>query len=213
MKKMHVKNILRSLIVGCVGITAGAYAMVPGMYTGIDLGRSNVKAKPATILTDSSVHASGTGIGERLLFGYQYSSYFALEGGYAHYDAATYNVISMSGTKPAVRVSAFDLMGVGTLPMGANFGLEGRVGVAYVRASSSGSLGCDANGVCSTTQNGTKQALRPAFGVGVNYAFNQNWIVDLMANRIVKGSGVPEANLYALGVTYHFAEQCGQFLC
>ena len=94
-----------------------------------------------------------------------------------------------------------------------SFGLGGfgKAGIAVVRTSKAGTFTTSSSGVIAT---GTTNYVRPTAGLGLTYSISQVWQLQLTATEVFGGGGFKAANLYALGISYHFVDQyCGQFLC
>jgi len=217
---------IRQLGVAAVFFTLAstAYATQDGFYLGVGAGPTDVHAKtqdfvnnappPATI----TVAPSNTGIGERLFMGVQFSTYAAIEGGFAHYGTATYNIPAsamVSCNNPSIRQNSFDIEGKGILPFSTSgFDVFAKAGMAVVYAGSSGSL--EASGGTNPCSTGTssKAAAKPLFGIGVSYDITPQWVVDLSYTQYNGGGNVNTANFLALEVSYHWVDKyCGQFLC
>ena len=83
-------------------------------------------------------------------------------------------------------------------------------GLAVLTASESGRLNPDL-----TSKHGINTTkLRLTYGIGASVTLEQNWVIDVSASRITSGSGLQNADLLAVGFSYHFVDKyCGQFLC
>lgn len=169
------------------------------------------------------VSPSNSGYGMRLFGGYNLNNYFAMEFGYAAYGSSTYKIGTpvpplISGNpqnNPGVRTSAIDFVGKGAFSFWVlNAFLK--AGIAVGRQSESGSL--------VTTYSNAKQqyilasstntTVRPTAAIGVGWDITPNWVAELTYSRIFGGSGFQTADMYGVGVSYHFVDiYCGQFLC
>lgn len=186
------------------------------LYLGGQFGMSNthnvsrdVQTTGGGVVTASPSNTGGAG---RIFAGYNFNEYAAIEGGYTHYAASTYDVEQASCGDPQIRESGWDLVGKGTLPYG-KFGAYGKAGISYMRVSLSGSLQ-PSETLSSCSSNGTTQTLRPTAGIGASYSLNPQWLFDLSYSRVFGGSNVKDADFAAFGVTYRFVDvKCGQFLC
>lgn len=118
-----------------------------------------------------------------LLFGYQFSPYFAVEGGYVDFGAYPYALTGTaavtSGTVPAGLGFEFETKGfpvavVGVLPLGYLFELQGRGGIFFsdTDATFSASL---ANDSITDKVNGTGTEL--FYGVGLSMNLGDTWSI------------------------------------
>lgn len=121
-----------------------AVAQDTGWYLGGGLGRTYatidedriVSSLLANGLTTTAFSADDNDTGYKLFAGYQFSSVFALEGGY--FDLGTHGFTAT--TTPAgtlagsMALRGINLDAVGFLPIAGNFSLLGRVGVNYAEA-------------------------------------------------------------------------------
>jgi opacity protein-like surface antigen len=224
---IRTKNLLLTAL--ALIISNSVYAVGSGLYFGTNLGVTNLHNKNQTIQFDDigdtvSSQADNNGFGIRLFLGYNVNPYAAWELGFSHYGSTTYGGIPtfIAANKPSVHEYGFDTEVKGIMPV-SKFGVYGKLGVAYLRKSDSGSLASckptDANPFpCSLTSSlttGTQaNAFRPLLGIGVSYDLSQNWVADLSGTRVTKGSGIQSADFFALGISYHVVDEyCGQFLC
>lgn len=137
-------------------------------------------------------------------------------------------------SKPAINTNAFDFVGKGSLAIPRlGIGVFGKAGVAIVKVGYAGTFTNIYNPSLSgqTTIllpdgsstvvpggfiNSTKTTtyFKPTAAVGLSYDLSQNWVVDFTLSRIFGGGGMQNADLYSLGISYHFVDKyCGQFLC
>ncbi|MDA8562026.1 outer membrane beta-barrel protein [Gammaproteobacteria bacterium] len=165
-------------------------------------------------ITTMLVEPANKGISGRLFFGVQLNQYAGFEIGGANYAPSTYKPTIQSNNEPTIRVYAVDINVKGIYQL-YNFSVFGKVGGAGVRSTASKALYLDvgADGVSKDVAKG-QTAARFTAAVGVTFDLNANWSIDLTGSRIFAGSNFPEADLYSLGLTYHWVDlYCGQFLC
>jgi hypothetical protein len=227
--KMQIKTLLLASV--ALTLSASVSAIAPGFYAGANFGRSNLHNPHQVIQTGgtpSSIYSSAdnTGVGARLFIGGNINTYAAMEMGLVHYASTTYGGVptSISNNTPSIHEYGLDIEGKGIYPVGP-VAIFGKLGFAYIRKSASGVLeSCSAPssvGVtypCSSTssvQNSTQaNALRPLLGFGVSYDVSQNWQTDFSYTRVMKGGGIQDSDLIAVGFSYHVVDlYCGQFLC
>jgi len=202
---MSIKVKLFSVAILSCSLASPVYAISNGPYFGFQAGSTNTHYTASQTTTASP---SNTGIGARLFLGYNFNPYAAIEGGFTHYAASTFNNVSNTANKPTIRENAFDFVGKGIYPISTSgFAVFAKAGLSVMRVSYAGSLNTSGNG--STTTNA-----RPIIGVGASYDINQHLVTDLSWTRVLSGGSVQSADFMSLGIAYHITdEQCGQFLC
>lgn len=188
-----------------------------GFYYGGQVGASNTHNVARDVETGGTppvvnVTPKNTGLGARLYVGYSGNQYIGGELGWTYYAPSTYDTgVSPSCDNSSIRENAVDLVAKGTFPI-QKFGLFGKAGVALANINMSGRLTNDTLDSCASTQSST--SVRPVIGIGASYDLTQNWIADLTWSRIVGGGDMKNADLIAIGISYHFVDaKCGQFLC
>jgi len=219
MKKIKL-GLLLSLIAA-----SNVYAMTEGPYLGLLVGQSNLHNVQQTINTTdingnptvATFKPSNNGFGGRLFGGYQFNSFLGFEMGFTYYTHTTYKVTSSSGAPvtcgtPSTRTDAVDIIGKGTIPAGP-IGLFATAGFAVALVNNSGILQpAPASPNCKTKQSVIK--LRPTIGIGASYDLSDSLQTQISFSRILQGSGIRNADLIAIGISYHFVDHyCGQFLC
>ncbi len=138
--------------------------------------------------------------------GYQFNQHFSAEANYVKLGTYAANV-NVLGTPlfTDVNINGWGAALVGTLPLGKDFSLLGRLGETYVRES---------RGTCSTlcqanTTFGATNTWSPTFGIGLKYDFNPNWSARAEVERFTKVGSSDNTfgasiNLYTIGVAYKF---------
>lgn len=198
------------------GLIITAHATGAGFYMGGQVGQSNTHNTAEDVHTGGippivNVSPSNTGLGARLFLGYSANPYVGMEGGYTYFAPSTYSIPNSSVCgDPSIQEHAFDVVGKGTFPI-KNFGAYMKAGIAFTSSTSSGRL-LDPNSSCHSQS--TQRSIRPTVALGVSYDLTQNWVSDFSWTRIVGGGTFKNADLIALGISYHFVDaRCGQFLC
>ena len=165
-------------------------------YVGVGVGKTDARIPQQTIdgidatlsaansATFSVIDKDNRSTGAKLLVGYSFNRYFAVEGGYATLGNSTVNMDFRSGTPVSASVGSFNMKykmsatfidAVGSLPMNEKWSFIGRVGVSYNRVSA------DFNGspitfVVSSNEK-TENIVREKFGAGVDYNLNPAFTV------------------------------------
>lgn len=199
-----MKKAIISLCVAATMATVSGAALADdsGFYVLGAIGQIRGFSKSTT---DASLTAAGaTGVVSsanstdtafKLQAGYQLNTNFAIEGGYFDGGKYTYNATTtnIGAVGLTAKVSAWNLVAVGILPLGNQFSALGKLGVADVSAS------------CSTTPNVVASCPSKSdvtYGLGVKYAVT-NAIFLRGDWDSYKGNSM-RANVWTLGVGYKF---------
>lgn len=130
----------------------------------------------------ASIDDSDTGF--KIFGGFQFTKNWGAEAGYVDFGKAT-----ASGTLSGdAGITAFTFAGTGTLPLGANFALLGKLGLAM----------WDTSGSASSGDNGTDLY----YGVGLRYSFNKN--LGLVADYELVDTENDSVSMISVGVRYKF---------
>lgn len=212
-------KILTASVLGVIGIAASTAALAatntstyckPGFYAGIEGGRGDTYYNTTDIFGSSTglinQQVDDIGMSGRLYAGYQVNPYFAFETGFTQFNktdfsadaGAVQNAIFGDITERAV-----DLVGKATLPLQAGFGAFVELGAALITSDTS------VNSALGLGASGSKQAVRPVYGAGINYTI-PNTPLDLQVfYREVSGRGfssdIKTASLWGAGIAYKFA--------
>lgn len=213
---MQKRNTTALLLVSTMTIfsTQSVHAEMPGFYAGAQVGYANSHINTTNLVTLNNGTSpvplpdlNNLALAYRLSFGYQFDQHWAMEFGYRHFSNAdislgTNNYIASASSKSSV----FDLTAKGILPVTTKLSLYGKLGIAYLRPNSQGSL-IIINPPYNGTTNSYSKTLEPTFGLGVSYALKPNVPVEFSWNRIQKIGGsnhAPSSDFYSLGVSYYF---------
>lgn len=211
---MKIKAVVMAGVVALGACAGNAWADDSGWYLSADLGQSKYsgisfqQVAPPGWTGDTS-----TGnLSYRLVLGYDFNPYLALEGGYADLghagvNASEPNVPSFElGSYLDTRVNAKGWVAdvVGKLPLGAAWSLYGRFGVIDAQVGSE----VRQNGNFPLPQGGTTDWGR-SFGVGVSRTLGEGWSLHLGWDRYrqlgeADITGVYNVNLVSLGLECRF---------
>lgn len=211
---MLKRNITALLWVSIIfSVTQNVQAEMPGFYAGAQLGYANTHINTSNLVTVNNGSTpvplpdlNNLSLAYRLSFGYQFDRYWAMEFGYRHFSNTDISVGSSQYIASASsKASAFDLTAKAILPVTGKLNLYGKLGLAYLRPNSQGSL--IAFSPYSGTVHSYSNTLEPTFGLGISYALKPNVPVEFSWNRIQKIGGsnhAPSSDFYSLGVSYYF---------
>ncbi len=197
-------------------VVSNVYAAIDyksGPYVGGQLGGSIVDEGSGygQYINTSSV-GNFTGIGWRAYAGYSFTPFLSLESGYSSYYKVKYT--SSAGN---IQLSTYtiDLVGKLTLPLGkisdslSHFSVYGKGGGAYVNMHTDMSTP-------TVAVSKTVGTIRPTYGAGIIFSFNDNIAIDLSwmgilgrarlkpTDNAVLAQPVPNCNLFTFGLAYKF---------
>ena len=178
-----------------VSSAAMAQAKDQGFYAGARIGQSKVDID----CTGASCSDSDTAVG--IFGGYQINRNFAVEAGYT--DFGKFNAtVTVPAATLEIKSNAFEVVGVGALPLNQQFSIYGKLGFYRGEAKAHATLG-----TLSGSQNETNTDL--TLGVGVQYNFNPQLGVRGEWQRYSSMGGDSiggtfDLDVLAVGVTYKF---------
>lgn len=153
-----------------------------GWYIGGSYGMTtfDLSGVPAGVSVDDSDS------GFKIFGGFQFTKHWGAEVGYVDFGKVS---VSGAGASGDLGVTAMTLAGTGTLPLGQNFALLGKVGMAMWDAEGSGSVvGNDGNDMF--------------YGFGARYSFNKN--MSVQAEYEVLDAEDDSVNMISIGLHYKF---------
>lgn len=184
-------------IVGTSQAMAQAQSRLSGAYIGGSIGQAEFD-KGCEGIAGSGVSCDDKDSTWKLFGGYQVNRNFAVELGYA--DLGEIRASGPGGTASA-EANAWDLVGLGILPLGNNFSLYGKAG--FYRAEVDGQVNT-ATFTGSADENNTDLT----FGVGARYDVTRNVAVRAEWQRYsdMGGGNVGESDVdvMSLGLQYQF---------
>ena len=193
-----------------VGLGVGySYANIPEQT--IDgLNSSLLAVVPGAAFSVVSTDKRSTGT--KLLLGYDFNRYFAVEGGYAYLGRTSANMDFRAGLSSVgtfdldYKMSAWFADAVGMFPLGEKWSLVGRLGVSYNRVSTT----ANGNPITLLASNNDKvdNAVQPKFGAGLDYHFSPAFTGRLEWERYKMPDPLSDENFNVdaatLSVLFHF---------
>ena len=159
-----------------------------GWLVGGSVGQSKIKLDcPAGASCDDTDTAF------RIFGGYNFNKHFGAELGYADLGKATFSAAGLSGDAKA---TAWDLMAVGTLPIGDKFGVYGKLGWYRADTKSSGIAGGS-----SDTNSDFTMAVGGQFNFNKNLGIRAEW---QQYNAVGNDSRHGDVDVMSIGVVYRF---------
>lgn len=213
MKPTRASGTLGLLIVAGI---AGPCALAneSGWYVGANVGQSRASIDEERIIggllgagfTTTSFEEDDRDLGYKVFGGYQFSRYFALEGGY--FDLGEFDFTATTappGTlRGNIKLKGVNLDVLGILPFTDRFSAFARIGANYAEAKDRfrGS-----GAVIVSDPNRSKRDTNYKFGLGLEYDFAEFWSLRTEAERYRIDDAVGnkgDVDLFSLGLVYRF---------
>lgn len=200
--KRSVRSPIAAALLGAALLAAPALGSAQeqdrGWYAGGSLGRADYK----NTCEGLGVPCDDSDSAWRLFGGYRYSRGVAVEVGYADFGATSASgTVAGVGVQAHAEVTAWDLSGVFSLPVGERLSIFGKLGVYRAEVESAGNVGAF-TGSASDTGSGF------TYGVGAQYDLSRAFGVraEWQAYDNVGGPGTGEDDVSALmlGVLLRF---------
>ena len=145
--------------------------------------------------------------------GWRLTEHIALEGGYLDLGRFTYsaNMPTVATRDGSLKMNAWNLDVVGSYPLGSQFSVFGKLGVAAHRAK----FHCEGTGIACSNPSRKASGTSLHYGVGVEWAFSPNWFARA-EYEVVKKVGDPfnatgttgtsraDVKLGSIGIGYRF---------
>ena len=141
-----------------------------------------------------------------LFLGYQMNRYLGLEGGYFNLGKQGFKTTTTPGgfLDGEVRVQGANLDLVATVPLSSNLSLIGRAGATYGRTRTEFSTG---GAAATTNPHPSDRSGNPKLGLGLQYAFNDHFVVrgEAEACRVSDAVGShSRINMYSVSLVFPF---------
>lgn len=188
--------ILAALLAGAAQAAEPTPTPTP-FYVTVAAGPTHLSADCAgTTTCDSS------GSGGKLVFGYSFGNGFSLEGSYINFGKAHAGIPKINGTPAGavtLKPSALVFGGAYALPLGSNWGVAVRLGVAQVKTRTKFSFG-EQGGHSGESET------KPVAGLAVSYALNSSVKFELGvdASEAQMSGQKGSVRLVSLGATFSF---------
>lgn len=148
------------------------------LYSGAAAGRVDHKQNRADwAQAAASSTYEDTNAGYKVFVGYKFNDYLGVEGGYNYLGKRSATIARGASTgKANVKTDAWDVFGVGTLPLPNNFSVFAKLGVSsnYSKMDFSSS-----GGAFLASDSGTNRKTSLAWGLGAGYGLTKNLTVRL----------------------------------
>ena len=187
-----------------------------GWYVGANAGQSRAKIDDTRIrddlltagFTTTALKDDDKHFGYKLFGGYQFTKYFALEGGY--FDLGrfgfTANTAPSGGLTGEAKFKGGDIDAVGILPFTDKFAAFGRIGYAYTDVKDR-FVGYGPVGVANPQRSQNSSNYK--YGFGLQYAVTPTWGVRAEGERYRVADAVGnkgDIDMYSVGLLYRFGK-------
>src|SRR5690349_2349845 len=211
MKKTVLCAVLGAALAPCG--SAVAQEQTRGFYAGASLGQSKFKGAcdAEAGITLSNCNDSDTSW--KIFGGYQFTPNLALEVGYNDFGRISSDATVVVGGSTfrgnaKIEATAFELTGVGMLPLGHQFSLYGKLGVYYAETKASASVQQTTPPFGSGSFSQSDNNSNLTFGFGARYDFTKNIAVRAEWQRFSKvgsdDTGKGDIDVLAIGGLYRF---------
>jgi OOP family OmpA-OmpF porin len=209
------KKVLCAVLGAALAACGHAFAQdeTKGFYAGVSAGQSKFKG---ACDSDSGVAISNckdTDTAWKIFGGYQFTPNLAVELGYNDFGRISGDAtLTLGGSgftgNAKIEATAFELTGVGMLPLGHQFSLYGKLGLYYAETKASASLTMTTPPFTSASSSQSDNNTDLTYGVGARYDFAKNFAVRAEWQRFSKvGSdqvGKGDIDVLAIGALYRF---------
>ena len=184
-------------------IATPAWSQDAGFYLGASIGQSRAK----DFCDDSGgFSCDDKDTAWKLLGGYQFNRHLAIEAGYTDLgEVGVSGVLSGVSVRGTVEVTAFELMGVGSIPLMDRFSLYGKLGLyhAETKQNVTGSLG-----TVTVTDNDKEKNTDLTFAFGARFDITRNLGVRAEWQRYLDVGGgeigEDDVDVLSVGLLFRF---------
>jgi opacity protein-like surface antigen len=208
-----MKKTLIALAIAAATTPAWSQQAPSKFYAGASLGQSKFKG---ACDSDSGIALSNCKDSDtawKIFGGYQFTPYLGLEVGYNDFgrissDASVVVGGSTFAGNAKIEATAFELTGIGSLPLGHQFSLYGKLGVYYAETKSSADIRQTTAPFASASASASDNNTNLTFGFGARYDIMRNIAVRAEWQRFSKvgsdSTGKGDIEVLAIGGLYRF---------
>jgi OOP family OmpA-OmpF porin len=203
---MSIKNRCAAVLLFAAGLTFSLASMAQpraetGWYVGGSIGQSEVQD-----FCDGVPGCDDTDTAWKFFGGYQINPNFSIEAGYTDLGKSRVNATGPGGTVDAtVEATALEFVGVGSLPLGNQFSLFGKLGIYRAEVEQRGSAVVFGTPIPLDADDSNTDL---TFGFGVKFDLTRNFAVRGEWQRYsdVGGSDIGEADVdvISVGIVFRF---------
>jgi len=193
---MRTIKLFAAAVLVLSGLVAASAVPAQGFYIGGSVGQSDYDDNNAIpdLITSGSVDGSDTGF--KIFGGYQFNQHFGLELSWVDLGKAGYSgrFGAANVTGGTVDASGLNFSAVGTLPLGSNFALFGKIGFFVWESDASDLTG-------GLPFSGTADGSDVSYGIGASLNFTRNLGIRVEWERF---KAVGDIDLLSIGVVFRF---------
>ena len=208
-----MKKTLIALAIATASTSAWSQQATSKFYAGASLGQSKFKGACDAEAGIALSNCKDSDTAWKIFGGYEFTPNLALELGYNDFGRISSDATVVVGGSTftgnaKIEATAFELTGIGSLPLGHQFSLYGKLGVYYAETKSSANVRQTtppfATGSSSASDNNTNLT----FGFGARYDITRNVAVRAEWQRFSKvgsdSTGKGDIDVLAVGGLYRF---------
>jgi len=182
---------------------APAWSQDAGFYLGASIGQSRAKE----FCDDSGgFSCDDKDTAWKIFAGYQFNRHLAVEGGYTDLgEVGASGVLSGVSVRGKIEATAFELVGVGSIPVADRFSLYGKLGVYYAETERNltGTLGA-----VTVTDNDSEKNTDLTFAFGARFDVTRNLGIRAQWQRYLNVGGgdigEDDIDVLSVGVLWRF---------
>ncbi len=211
MKKTVLCAVLGAALAPCG--SAFAQDSTKGFYAGLSIGQSKFKGACDSKAGVTLSNCKDSDTAWKIFGGYQFTPNLAVELGYNDFGRISSDaVVTMGGSTFAgnarIEATAFEATGVGTLPLGHQFSLYGKLGVYYAETKSSANVTQTTPPFASGSSSASDNNTNLTFGFGARYDVTKNIALRAEWQRFSKvgsdSTGKGDIDVLGIGALYRF---------
>jgi OmpA-OmpF porin, OOP family len=177
-----------------------------GVFDDVALSNTNIGPAPVGGFTNYSIATDRRDAGYKVFFGRQFNRYLGMEVGYFNLGKYGFqnSVLPTGVLSGEIRAQGANADLVLTLPLSENFSLLGRAGAMYTRTRSQYA---GTGAVTAPRANPSERATTPKFGLGLQYAFSDSFMMRGEAEeyRVDDASnGRGKVRMYSVSLVFPF---------
>lgn len=211
MRKTVLCAVLGAALAPCG--SALAQDAAKGFYAGASLGQSKFKGACDSEAGVTLSNCKDSDTAWKLFGGYQFNPYLAVELGYNDFGRISSDATVVVGGSTftgnaRIEATAFEATGIGSLPLGHQFSLYGKLGVYYAETKSSANVQQTTPPFASGSSSASDNNTNLTFGFGARYDITRNIAVRAEWQRFSKvgsdSTGKGDIDVLGIGALYRF---------
>jgi len=208
-----MKKTLIALAIAAATTSAWSQQAPSKFYAGASLGQSKFKGACDSDAGVTLTNCKDSDTAWKIFGGYQITPQLAVEVGYNDFGRISSDASAVVGGSTfagnaKIDATAFELTGVGSLPLGHQFSLYGKLGVYYAKTESSADIRQTTAPFASASASASDHNSKFTFGAGARYDVTKNIGIRAEWQRYNKvgssNTGEGDIDVLSIGGLYRF---------